>query len=63
MRFARSTGNAQDGDVIIDLRERLAPYGDLVPRPGWVDEPITAEVPARTKPRRAKPLPAKHMVR
>lgn len=57
MRIKRARPEPEaDADLVIDLRERLAPYVDADPRPGWQDELLQTRR-RRHRPLRAAPLP------
>jgi hypothetical protein len=41
---------ADEVDVVIDLRERLAVYEDAKPRPGWRDDLIAEDAKRARRP-------------
>jgi hypothetical protein len=62
MRRKRSADDGSEQDTVIDLRERLAPYGETAPTPGWRDVLIAADARRRARPLRAEPLPSRRPV-
>jgi len=62
MRFLRRA-KGDDRDVVIDLRERLAPYGDPDPASDARDDAVVAEVRSEGRLRRAPAAGPRHMAR
>jgi len=50
-----------DDALVIDLRERLAPYGNTEPRQGWPREPAPRTARRRKEPRLLEPLPPERL--
>jgi hypothetical protein len=57
MRIRRARPSGEE-DVVIDLRDRLAPYGDNDPSPTWDDEVIEVE---ERRSRRSKGPAPRHL--
>jgi hypothetical protein len=51
----------REDDRVIDLRERLAPYAEGDPSPGWSDGLVAAEMPRAKAPQHARSPQPRHL--
>jgi hypothetical protein len=49
----RTTDQADEQDEVIDLTERLAPYGTAAPKPDWREALVLEDMKRRRRPLRA----------
>jgi hypothetical protein len=64
VRFRRATDEPDGDDIVIDVRERLAPYFDPQPSPeDPVAEPALIAGPSRFRPVRATRYEPRHLAR
>jgi len=54
----RTAQHLEEHDEVIDLTERLAPYGTGTPAPDWREALVLEDMKRRRRPLRAAPGPA-----